>query len=99
MAKTAFLKQLKNNKCFMNIYSCMNIFVIQTCRWVFEMFVTFAQLDIFHFYFLKEEVMCSLRGVVYKDSGVGREKGQEALKNYLSTKCVTMPISGDPRWL
>jgi len=35
----------------------------------------------------------------YKESGVGREKGQEALKNYTSTKCVTMPISGDPRWL
>jgi aldehyde dehydrogenase (NAD+) len=35
----------------------------------------------------------------YKESGVGREKGQEALKNYLMTKCVTMPISGDPRWL
>jgi len=35
----------------------------------------------------------------YKDSGVGREKGQEALKNYSATKCVTMPIKGDPRWL
>lgn len=35
----------------------------------------------------------------YKDSGVGREKGQEALKNYTSTKCVTMPIKGDAKWL
>lgn len=35
----------------------------------------------------------------YKESGVGREKGQEALKNYLETKCVTMPLTGDPRWL
>merc|ERR1719440_1005744 len=35
----------------------------------------------------------------YKESGVGREKGQEAIKNYTSTKCVTMPIKGDARWL
>jgi len=35
----------------------------------------------------------------YKQSGIGREKGQEALKNYLATKTVTMPIAGDPRWL
>lgn len=35
----------------------------------------------------------------YKESGVGREKGKEALKNYLATKCVTIPIKGDPRWL
>mmetsp|Transcript_46299 Transcript_46299/g.83663 ORF Transcript_46299/g.83663 Transcript_46299/m.83663 type:complete len:582 (+) Transcript_46299:64-1809(+) len=35
----------------------------------------------------------------YKESGVGREKGQEALSNYLATKCVTMPIKGDPKWL
>jgi aldehyde dehydrogenase (NAD+) len=35
----------------------------------------------------------------YKESGVGREKGQEALKNYLATKCVTLPIKGDTKWL
>jgi len=35
----------------------------------------------------------------YKESGVGREKGQDALKNYLSTKTITMPIEGDPSWM
>lgn len=34
----------------------------------------------------------------YKDSGVGREKGEDALKNYLATKTITMPIQGDPAW-
>jgi len=35
----------------------------------------------------------------YKESGVGREKGKDALNNYLMTKTVTMPIQGDPAWL
>lgn len=30
----------------------------------------------------------------YKDSGVGREKGQYALNNYLQTKCVIQPLGG-----
>jgi len=34
----------------------------------------------------------------YKESGVGREKGEDALKNYLATKTITMPIEGDPAW-
>jgi aldehyde dehydrogenase (NAD+) len=34
----------------------------------------------------------------YKESGVGREKGEDALKNYLATKTITMPIEGDPCW-
>jgi len=35
----------------------------------------------------------------YKESGIGREKGRDALNNYLVTKTVTMPIQGDPAWL
>jgi aldehyde dehydrogenase (NAD+) len=35
----------------------------------------------------------------YKESGVGREKGREALNNYVVTKTITMPIQGDPAWL
>lgn len=35
----------------------------------------------------------------YKESGVGREKGEDALKNYLQTKTVTMPIQGDPTYM
>merc|ERR1712137_615780 len=34
----------------------------------------------------------------YKESGVGREKGKDALNNYLLTKTVTMPQVGDPCW-
>jgi len=34
----------------------------------------------------------------YKDSGVGREKGEDALKNYLATKTITIPIEGDVGW-
>jgi len=34
----------------------------------------------------------------YKNSGVGREKGEYALDNYTAVKCVTMPLVGDPSW-
>ena len=34
----------------------------------------------------------------YKMSGVGREKGIYALRNYLQTKAVVTPIK-DPAWL
>lgn len=34
----------------------------------------------------------------FKDSGVGREKGQYALNNYLQTKCVIQPLAGDLGW-
>jgi len=34
----------------------------------------------------------------YKESGVGREKGSEALKNYLATKTVVQPLSGELGW-
>lgn len=34
----------------------------------------------------------------YKESGVGREKGPEALKNYLQTKTVIAPLSGELGW-
>lgn len=34
----------------------------------------------------------------YKESGVGREKGEDALNNYLLTKTITMPQVGDPCW-
>jgi len=34
----------------------------------------------------------------YKTSGVGREKGIYALRNYLQTKAVVTPIK-DPAWL
>jgi acyl-CoA reductase-like NAD-dependent aldehyde dehydrogenase len=30
----------------------------------------------------------------YKQSGHGREKGEEALDNYLTTKCVMVPLTG-----
>ena len=30
----------------------------------------------------------------YKQSGQGREKGEESLDNYLETKCVFVPVSG-----
>jgi len=32
----------------------------------------------------------------YKNSGVGRDKGEYALSNYTEVKCVTMPLVGDP---
>jgi aldehyde dehydrogenase (NAD+) len=32
----------------------------------------------------------------YKNSGVGRDKGEYALDNYTVVKCVTMPLVGDP---
>merc|ERR1712167_235106 len=34
----------------------------------------------------------------YKDSGVGREKGAEALKNYLQVKTIINPLSGELGW-
>jgi len=34
----------------------------------------------------------------YKDSGVGREKGYEGLKNYLQTKTVIQPLQGELGW-
>jgi len=34
----------------------------------------------------------------YKNSGVGREKGEYALSNYTAVKCVTMPLVGDTTW-
>lgn len=34
----------------------------------------------------------------YKESGCGREKGAEGLKNYLQTKTVIQPLSGDIGW-
>lgn len=34
----------------------------------------------------------------YKESGVGREKGPDALKNYLQTKTVVQPMTGDLGW-
>jgi len=34
----------------------------------------------------------------YKDSGVGREKGQAALHNYLQTKSVISPLQGNTGW-
>lgn len=34
----------------------------------------------------------------YKNSGVGREKGEIALNNYLQTKTVIQPIVGDSHW-
>jgi len=34
----------------------------------------------------------------YKESGVGREKGSEALKNYLQTKLVMQPLQGEVGW-
>ena len=30
----------------------------------------------------------------YKHSGIGRDKGEEALENWLETKCVMMPLKG-----
>jgi len=35
----------------------------------------------------------------YKESGVGREKGAEALKNYLQTKTVIQPLQGEVGWM
>jgi len=32
----------------------------------------------------------------YKNSGVGRDKGEYALSNYTAVKCVTMSLVGDP---
>jgi len=32
----------------------------------------------------------------FKNSGVGRDRGEYALKNYTAMKCVTMPLVGDP---
>jgi len=34
----------------------------------------------------------------YKESGVGREKGFEGLKNYLQTKTVIQPLQGELGW-
>lgn len=34
----------------------------------------------------------------YKESGVGREKGSEGLKNYLQTKTVIQPLQGELGW-
>lgn len=34
----------------------------------------------------------------YKESGVGREKGPEGLKNYLQTKTVIQPLQGELGW-
>lgn len=30
----------------------------------------------------------------YKESGHGRDKGQDALENWVETKCVMMPLTG-----
>jgi len=34
----------------------------------------------------------------YKESGVGREKGSEGLKNYLQTKTIIQPLKGELSW-
>lgn len=34
----------------------------------------------------------------YKESGVGREKGVEGLKNYLQTKTIIQPLHGELSW-
>merc|ERR1719263_1242929 len=34
----------------------------------------------------------------YKESGVGREKGSEGLKNYLQTKTIVQPLKGELSW-
>ena len=31
----------------------------------------------------------------YKQSGVGRDKGEDALANWVETKCVMIPLQGD----